>query len=314
MNRHGTNKLSTLTRPSTFHCSFTIVVMDLQPSSNSLVRIETWVDAVASAAQPEQSNTQRHLRPRLAPITSNSRLRKHNLAEEAYEGFNTARKRTKVMADNTHDEVVRRGRGRPRGSGLMRGQGPMRGQQGQKSSGHLGLIGESSSAQEQRSGDQQISVPTLPEDYAPSFQSSMPSRSRSPSKQLSKTPSKRGKAADKPKSDASIDMVYLEACSPSVELVAPKAAIQEGPLPQLVKDLYKDVVLDPPKGFIPAALQVNDRTPYPSLSNGADITTHSHTTRHSQTHLENHKLHLRLKNICPPPPTYSLQSVLPTSR
>ncbi|KAK0510854.1 hypothetical protein JMJ35_006406 [Cladonia borealis] len=233
--------------------------MSLQQNSNSLVRIETWVDAVASAAQPEQSSTQRYLRPRLAPTTLNSRLRKHILVEEGSECIKTARKRIKGMADNTtqsHDEVVRgRGRGRPRGSRSMRGQESMRGQQGQNSRGHLGLIGESGFAQEQRSVDQQISVLTPPEDYAPTIPSTLPSRSRSPSKQLSKTPSKRGKTADKPKSDASIDLRYLERCSPSVRLRTPAIVRQKAPLPPLVQDLYNALVVDVPVGFIPPALK-----------------------------------------------------------
>ena len=210
------------------------------------------------------------------------------------------------MADNTthlHEEGARgrgRGRLRPRGQGSMRGQ---------KSTGRLGLIGELGSAQEQHSVDQQISVLTPPEDYAQSIHSSLPSRSRSPSKQLSKTPSKRGNTVDKPKSDASIDMLFLEACSPSVRLRAPTTVRQEAPLPPLVQDLYKILVVDVPGGFIPAALKVNNKALHPSLLDVADFTFHRHNTRHRQTHLGNRKMHLPLINTFPPPQKYSLQSV-----
>ena len=280
--------------------------MSLQLDSDSLSRVESWAHAVACAAQPEQSSSQRHLRPRLAPTTSNSRLRKHTLIEEGSEDLRTTRKRIKVMADNTthlHEEGARgRGRGRlqPRGQGSTRGQ---------KSTGRLGLIGELSSAQEQHGVDQQVSVLTPPENYAQSIHSSLPSRSRSPSKQLSKTPSKRGKTVDKPKSDASIDMLFLEACSPSVRLRAPTTVRQEAPLPPLVQDLYKILVVDVPGGFIPAKLKVKNNALHPGLLDVADFTIHSHNIKHRQTHLENPKMHLPLINTFLPPQKYSLQSV-----
>ena len=282
--------------------------MSLQQDSDSLSRVESWAHAVACAAQPEQSSSQRHLRPRLAPTSSNSRLRKHPLIEEGSEGLRNTRKRIKVMADNTtqlHAEGARV-RGRVRGGIQARGRGSMR---GQRSTGRLGLIGELGSAQEQRNVDPQVSVLTPPEDYAQSIHSSLPSRSRSPSKQLSKTPSKRGKTVDKPKSDASIDMLFLEACSPSVRLRAPTTVRQEAPLPPLAQNLYKILVVDVPGGFIPAALKVKNNALHPSLLDVADFTIHSHNTRHRQTHLENHKTHLPLINTFPPPQRYSLHSV-----
>ena len=282
--------------------------MSLQQTSDSLSRVESWAHAVACAAQPEQSSSQRHLRPRLAPTSSNSRLRKHPLVEEGSEGLRNTRKRIKVMADNTTQlqEEGARGRGvRVRGRIRARGQGSMR---GQRSTGRLGLIGELDTAQEQHSVDQQVSL-IPPEDYAHSIHSSLPSRSRSPSKQLSKTPSKRGKTADKPKSDASIDMLFLEACSPSVRLRAPTTVRQEAPLPPLVQDLYKILVVDVPGGFIPAALKVNNKALHPGLLDVADFTIYSHNTRHRQTHLENRKMHLPPINTFPPPQKYSLQSV-----
>ena len=263
----GINKTTATatTRLPAFHCQYNTIVMSLQQNSDSLSRVESWAHAVACAAQPEQSSSQRHLRPHLAPTSSNSRLRKHPLVEEGSEGLRDTRKRIKVMADNTtqlHEEGAR-GRGvRLRGRIRARGQGSTR---GQKSTGRLGLIGELSSAQEQHSVDQPVSVLTPPEDYAQSIPSSLPSRSRSPSKQPSKTPSKRGKTVDKPKSDASIDMLFLEACSPSVRLRAPRTVRQEAPLPPLVQNLYKILVVDVPGGFIPAALKVNNKTLHPGL-------------------------------------------------
>ena len=131
---------------------------------------------------------------------------------------------------------------------------------GHNSTRHAGLIEDLGSPQEQRGVDQQLSVLTAPEDYAQSIPSTLPSRSRSPSKQLPKTPSKRGKTVDKPKSDASIDMPFLEACSPSVRLRAPTTVRQKAPLPPLVQNLYKILVVDVPGGFIPAALKVNNES------------------------------------------------------
>ena len=308
----GINKTTAATastRLSAFHCQYNTIVMSLQQNSDSLSRVESWAHAVACAAQPEQSSSQRHLRPRLAPTISNPRLRKHILVEEGSEGLRTTRKRIKVMADNTTQlqEEGARGRGvRVRGRIRARGQGSMR---GQKSTGRLGLIAELDSAQEQHSVDQQVSVLTPPEDYAQSIHSSLPSRSRSPSKQLSKTPSKRGNTVDKPKSDASIDMLFLEACSPSVRLRAPTTVRQEAPLPPLVQNLYKILVVDVPGGFIPAALKVNNKALHPGLLDVADFIIHSHNTRHRQTHLESHKTHLPLINTFQPPQKYSLQSV-----
>lgn len=235
--------------------------MSLQQNSDPLSRVESWAQAVAFAAQPEQSSSQRHLRPRLAPTSSNPRLRKHFLTEEGSNGLRTTRKRIKVMADDAtrlHDESSQgRGRARGRGRGRPRGQGSMR---GHNSTRHAGLIEDLGSPQEQRGVDQQLSVLTAPEDYAQSIPSTLPSRSRSPSKQLPKTPSKRGKTVDKPKSDASIDMPFLEACSPSVRLRAPTTVRQKAPLPPLVQNLYKILVVDVPGGFIPAALKVNNES------------------------------------------------------
>ena len=230
--------------------------MSSQYNSESTSRVESWARVVASAVQPEQSSSQRPLRKRLAPTSLNPRLRKRIRVEEGSKGLRITQKRAKVMADDPtqlHEKGARgRGRGRPRGQGSMRGQ---------NSRGDQGLTGGLSSPQEQRSLDQQLPVLTPPEDYAQSIPSTLPSRSRSPSKQPSKTPTKRGKTADKPKSDASIDMPFLEACSPSVQLRTPATVRQEAPLPPLVQNLYKTMVVDVPGGFIPAALKVNNETP-----------------------------------------------------
>ena len=285
--------------------------MSVQQNSDSLSRIESWAHAVAFAAQPEQSSSQRHLRPRLAPTSSNSRLRKHIIVDEGSKCLRSTRKRIKVMADNTtqlHEEGARgrgRGRGRPRGQGSMRVQ---------NSTGRLGLIAKLSSAQKQHGVDQQLSVLTPPEDFAQSIPSTLPSRSCSPSKQLTKTPSKRGKTVDRPKTDASIDMPFLEACSPSVRLRTPTIVRQKAPLPPLVQNLYKNLVIDVPGGFIPAVLKVNNKPLYPGLSDVADFAIHSHITRHRRTHLENRKMHLPLINTFPSLRKYSLQSVWPASR
>ena len=215
--------------------------MSSQQNSDSISGVQSWVYAVAVATQPEQPSNQRLLRPRLASTSLNPRLRKRSPVEEGSKGLRIPRKRTKVMADQPtqlHEEGARgrgRGRGRPRGQGLMRGQNSTRGQ---------GL------SQGHRSLDQQIPMLPPPEDFAQSIPSTLPSRSRSPSK--------RGNTIDKPRSDASINMAFLQTCNPSVCLRDPTAARQHAPLPALVQNLYNAVVVDVPTGFIPVVLKVSN--------------------------------------------------------
>ncbi len=150
--------------------------MSSQHNSELHSRVDSWAHTVAFAVQSKHSSSQRLLRPRLAPTSSNPRLRKRALVEEEFEDSRTTKKIAKYMADDPtqlHKESARgrgrgRGRGRPRGQGSVRGQPLMRGQNftgGTDLTEGLGLLQE----------DQQPSVLIHPEVYTKSTPSTLPS-------------------------------------------------------------------------------------------------------------------------------------------
>ena len=222
-------------------------VMSSQQNSESILGVQSWVYAVAAATRPEQSSNQRLLRPRLASTSLNPRLRKRSPVEEGSEGLKIPRKRTKVMADQPpqlHEEGARgrgRGRGRPRGQGQMRVQHSTRGQAPR---------GGLDWSQGHRSLDQQTPMLPPPEDFAQFIPSTLPSRSHSPSK--------RSNTISKPKSDANIDMTFLQTCNPSVCLRDSTDVREQAPLPALVQNLYNALVVNVPTGFIPISLKVSN--------------------------------------------------------
>lgn len=69
------------------------------------------------------------------------------------------------------------------------------------------------------------------------------------------SPKKRGRTISQSKTDATIDMKFLESCRPSVKLKSPREARESGPLPQSVTDLYQ-CLSRTPGGFIPGPLKV----------------------------------------------------------
>ncbi|KAI4182004.1 MAG: hypothetical protein LQ346_006664 [Caloplaca aetnensis] len=86
----------------------------------------------------------------------------------------------------------------------------------------------------------------------PSLGSGPRSRTASPSKSPSK--GSRGKMFADAKKDSTIDMTYLESCTPSVSLRTLETARKSGDVPQAVMDLYMSLA-DTPGGSIPLALK-----------------------------------------------------------
>ncbi|KAL8919375.1 MAG: hypothetical protein Q9208_006828 [Pyrenodesmia sp. 3 TL-2023] len=90
----------------------------------------------------------------------------------------------------------------------------------------------------------------------PSLGSAPRSRTASPVKSPSKGS---GKSFADAKTDSTIDMRYLETCTPSVHLRALNAAHKSGDVPQAVTDLYMSLT-DTSGGCIPLALKVSLRS------------------------------------------------------
>ena len=202
-----------------------------RPSTKS--RVEIWAETVARETAATQVNDV------LSPISANPRRGKRKAVFEPLR-INPKRgcKRAKVMAENEveisnwHTEE-RRGRGRGRPPGRLRGQGRGRGQA--------------------KTADIAAVAPPVAFD-PPSLADSSLADSTLPSRPGS--PKKRGKDVNNPRSDAGIDMKYLESCRPSIKLRSHQEARQHGPLPQMVVDLYKRLN-ETPDGFIPARLKVS---------------------------------------------------------
>ena len=214
-----------------------------RPSTKS--RVEIWAETVARETAATQVNDV------LSPISTNPRRGKHKAVFEPLRiNPNRSCKRAKVMAEkeaeisNRHTEE-RRGRGRP--PGRLRGQGRGRGQA--------------------KNADIAAVAPSVAFD-PPSLADSSLAASKLPSRPGS--PKKRGKDVNNPRSDAGIDMKFLESCRPSIKLRSHQEARRHGPLPQMVVDLYKRLN-ETPDGFIPARLKVS--TAHGHLTSGCQSMT-----------------------------------------
>lgn len=198
-------------------------------SLQSSLCVQSWANTVAVETKTAKTNglPPNYSPPQLRPLTSistNPHLRRRKASRGDFcNGPSRTCKRAKPMADRfAIEEDEQTGRRRPRGRppGRMRGvgRGPGRGR-----------------------GQALLAPPVFD---PPEF--SLPSRPSSPRK--------RGKTITQSKADASIDSKFLESCRPSVKLMNPREARQNGPLPQVVADLYRSLT-NTPGGFIPAQLK-----------------------------------------------------------
>ncbi len=241
-------------------------------SSHIRTSVNVWIDAVTEATQQRKLNQRKSNQPQsrkpkpspvsqpLAPATHNPRPAKRS-SEKAASRVNPARacKRLKRMAGNSQDNAemddelgygsVCRGRGRGRPPGHRRGStravtaeavGRRKGQ------GPVEEITETLSNM----------VPSTIFE-PPSLGSGPRSRTASPVKSPSKSSSRKMFADTK--NDSTIDMKYLESCTPSVELRALETARKSGDVPHAVVDLYMSLA-DTPGGSIPLALKVSFRS------------------------------------------------------
>lgn len=241
-------------------------------SSHTRTSVNVWIDAVTEATQQRKSNQRKSNEPRsrkprpapvfqpLGPTTHNPRPAKRS-SEEAAHRVNPGRacKRLKRMAGSRQDNAEMddelgygsvsrgRGRGRPPGPGRVSTRAATAEAVGRrKNQGPVEEITETLSNM----------VPSTIFE-PPSLGSGPRSRTASPSKSPSK--GSRGKMFADAKKDSTIDMTYLESCTPSVSLRTLETARKSGDVPQAVMDLYMSLA-DTPGGSIPLALKVSFRS------------------------------------------------------
>ncbi|KAL8904219.1 MAG: hypothetical protein Q9207_003407 [Kuettlingeria erythrocarpa] len=229
--------------------------------------VKVWIDAVTEATQQRKLNQRKSNEPRsrkpnpspvsqpLGPTTHNPRPAKRS-SEKAASRVNPGRacKRLKRMANSSQDNALmddeagyksgRRGRGRGRPPGP----------------GRASIRAATAEARGRRKG--QSPVEEVTEDLSnmvpstifepPSLGSGPRSRTTSPTKSPSKA--SRAKMFADAKKDSTIDMTYLEGCTPSIKLRTLETARKSGDVPQPVMDLYISLV-DTPGGIIPLALK-----------------------------------------------------------
>lgn len=225
-------------------------------SHNTRASVKVWIDAVTEATQQRKSNKPRSRKPRLSPVsqplapTTYSPRPSKRLPERAAYRINPGRacKRRKRMADNHDnaqlDDEGRRGRGRGRGRFSASSRPSTRA----ATADALGQRKGRSSVEDHTETLSDVVPSTIFE--PPSLGSAPRSRTASPVKSPS---------TGSGKSFADIDMIYLESCTPSVQLKALSTARKSGQVPQAVIDLYMTLT-DTPCGCIPLTLKVSFRS------------------------------------------------------
>lgn len=219
----------------------------LFPHTQNFSRIESWIKGIpdhsSNRASPDENRNFKVVqqprqrdrkRSNLAPISRNIvQSQKRRDTHDSVIDEEPQAKRLKRMDDTQQPQIApRRGRSR-----------------GQRGISHLV---RQDTVSQSTSDNAVLSHPLLSQPSIRSSNSGAPTQSKSNSKSPSKK--KKLKRAEDSKSEASIDMQYLETCRPSVSLMDVAQARALGSLPPHVLDLYRRVK-DSPSGFIPHELK-----------------------------------------------------------